>query len=46
VISHLDRDRLRKLLDPAEATGSASLLVDRALAHHEALGTAPAEALR
>jgi 3-carboxy-cis,cis-muconate cycloisomerase len=46
VISHLDRDRLRKLLDPVEATGSASLLVDRALAHHEALGTALAEALR
>lgn len=30
----LDRDHLRHLLDPAQATGSAGLFVDRALAHH------------
>lgn len=34
VTTHLDRDQLRQLLDPATATGSAALLVDRALAHH------------
>jgi 3-carboxy-cis,cis-muconate cycloisomerase len=34
VTTHLDRDELHQLLDPARATGSAALLVDRALAHH------------
>jgi 3-carboxy-cis,cis-muconate cycloisomerase len=37
VTSHLERDELRSLLDPARATGSAARLVDRALAHHTAL---------
>jgi adenylosuccinate lyase len=40
VTRHMAQDRLRKLLDPAEATGNAALLVDRALAHHETLGVA------
>jgi 3-carboxy-cis,cis-muconate cycloisomerase len=34
VTTHLDRNALRELLDPATATGNAALLVDRALAHH------------
>jgi 3-carboxy-cis,cis-muconate cycloisomerase len=34
VTTHLDRNQLRELLDPATATGNAALLVDRALAHH------------
>jgi 3-carboxy-cis,cis-muconate cycloisomerase len=40
VTRHMAQDRLRKLLDPPEATGNAARLVDRALAHHESLGAA------
>jgi 3-carboxy-cis,cis-muconate cycloisomerase len=36
VTRHLSRDQLKRLLDPASATGSAERLVDRALAHHAA----------
>jgi 3-carboxy-cis,cis-muconate cycloisomerase len=32
-------DELRRLLDPAGATGNATVLVDRALAHHDATAT-------
>jgi 3-carboxy-cis,cis-muconate cycloisomerase len=36
VTAHLDGAHLRRLLDPAQATGSAARLVDRAVAHHTA----------
>jgi 3-carboxy-cis,cis-muconate cycloisomerase len=39
VTTHLDRNQLRELLDPATATGNAAQLVDRALAHHAAQDT-------
>ncbi|MFI5839320.1 lyase family protein [Catenuloplanes sp. NPDC051500] len=34
ITAHLDRDRVTALLDPAEYLGSASALIDRALAAH------------
>jgi 3-carboxy-cis,cis-muconate cycloisomerase len=36
VTRHLNRDQVQRLLDPATATGSATRLVDRALANHAA----------
>ena len=34
ITQHLDKSKLAELLDPATATGMATALVDRALAHH------------
>jgi 3-carboxy-cis,cis-muconate cycloisomerase len=36
IAHHTDHDHLRRLLDPAGATGSAGRLVDNALTHHQA----------
>jgi 3-carboxy-cis,cis-muconate cycloisomerase len=36
IAEHSDQDDLRRLLDPAGATGSAGRLVDGALTHHQA----------
>ena len=41
VTAHLDGADVHRLLDPAEATGSAARLVDRALAHYATLQHTP-----